>query len=370
VNERQPAVFGPLGLMNNIESTGEDLCAIYIDMGTTNTRAWLMRGSEVVARTNKPVGVRDTARDGSTGRIYDALREVITILRARAKVSLDSCVPPCVAAAGMITSSLGLAELPHVSAPAGIQELAASSRWFEFPQITDLPFLLVPGVRSGPAKVSLDSLNSVDVMRGEETLCLGISRLGLLGLPGVVLNLGSHWKAIQINSEGMIQSSITSLSGELLHTAQTQTLLASSVSKDRPAGITQGGMEAGMNEQRRSGLSRALFCVRLLELANEGTAEDRFSFLVGIFIAADLDTFVAQGIWAGNAQVVISGNLAIAEAWRIVLNRKSIPAVVLSADETERALLAGLRCILVQSYQRKGSNIEMPAQSTMNRSTQ
>jgi hypothetical protein len=51
----RPAVFGPLGLMNNIESIGEDLCAIYIDMGTTNTRAWLVRGGEVVARANKPV---------------------------------------------------------------------------------------------------------------------------------------------------------------------------------------------------------------------------------------------------------------------------------------------------------------------------
>jgi 2-dehydro-3-deoxygalactonokinase len=89
--------------MNNIESTGEDLCAIYIDMGTTNTRAWLMRGSEVLARANKPVGVRDTVRDGSTGRIYDALREVITMVRTRANDSLDSCVPECVAAAGMIT---------------------------------------------------------------------------------------------------------------------------------------------------------------------------------------------------------------------------------------------------------------------------
>ncbi len=114
-----------------------------------------------------------------------------------------------------------------------------------------------------------------------------------------------------------------------------------------------------MNEQRRSGLSRALFCVRLLELATHGAAEDRFSFLAGVFIAADLDAFVAQGILAENVQVAFSGNLAIAEGWRIVLTRKSIPAVVLSADETEGALLAGLRCILVQSHQRKGSNIVM-----------
>jgi len=98
----QSAAFGPLGLMNNIEGTGEELGAIYVDMGTTNTRAWLMRGSEVVARANKPAGVADTARDGSPARIYDALREVITLVRTRANDNLDDCVPSCVAAAGMM----------------------------------------------------------------------------------------------------------------------------------------------------------------------------------------------------------------------------------------------------------------------------
>jgi 2-keto-3-deoxy-galactonokinase len=64
--------------MNDGEKTGEDLCAIYIDMGTTNTRAWLMRGDEVLARASKPLGVRDSAHDGSTRRIRTALKELIS----------------------------------------------------------------------------------------------------------------------------------------------------------------------------------------------------------------------------------------------------------------------------------------------------
>jgi 2-keto-3-deoxy-galactonokinase len=44
--------------MNDGEKTGEDLCAIYVDMGTTNTRVWLMRGDEVLARACKPVATR------------------------------------------------------------------------------------------------------------------------------------------------------------------------------------------------------------------------------------------------------------------------------------------------------------------------
>ena len=250
--------------MNSVESIGEDLCAIYIDMGTTNTRVWLTYGEEILGHTGKPVGVRDTARDGSPTRIQEALRESITELRTQTSSTLNACMPVCVAAAGMIGSPLGLVELQHLPAPAGMQEIAAGSRWFDFPEITDLPILLIPGVRCGPVKVSAHSLGSADVMRGEETLCAGLTKLGLIKLPGVVLNLGSHWKAIQLDREGRIQSSLTSLSGELIHAAQTQTVLASSVYGNRPRKISQEWLEAGMREQRQSGLSRALFCVRLL----------------------------------------------------------------------------------------------------------
>jgi len=315
-------------------------------MGTTSTRVWLVRGNEILARGSTTVGVRDTARDGSITRIQRALKELIKDVLTQTDNTSTQDLPNCIAAAGMIGSPLGLAEVPHISAPAGVRELADASRWFHFPEITDLRFLLVPGICSGPAAVDSDALSDVDVMRGEETLCIGLTELGLVRPPAVVLNLGSHWKAIQLATDGRIQSSVTSLSGELIHVAQTQTVLASSVSKEWPAKISERWMEEGMKEQRRSGLPRALFSVRLLELTGKGTAEDRFSFLVGAFVAADLDALVARGILVENVPVGISGNEALAEAWREALRERSVPAKVLTTDETEKAFLAGLNSIL------------------------
>jgi len=333
--------------MNSVTLT-EEVCAIFVDMGTTNSRVWLIRGHEILARSSKAVGVGDTARDGSTTRIQSALKKLIKDVQTQIDNASSQDLPRYIAAAGMIGSSLGLAEVPHVSAPAGLREIADASRWFHFPEITDLPFLVVPGVCSGPTGISSDSLADVDVMRGEETLCIGLTELGLVRPPAVVLNLGSHWKAIELAKDGRIQSSVTSLSGELIHASQIQTVLASSVSKEWPAKISTRWMEEGMKEQRRSGLPRALFCVRLLELAGKGTAQDRFSFLVGAFVAADLDALVARGILVENIPVVISGNEAIAETWREALHERSLPAKVLTADETEKAFLAGLRSILRQ----------------------
>jgi 2-dehydro-3-deoxygalactonokinase len=344
-------------LKTHAENTGENVCAIYLDMGTTNTRGWLMSGCRVIARVSAAVGVRDTARDGSKKRIHDALRKMIENLRAQFKTTSKTAsksaaakltAPTCIAAVGMIGSPLGLADVPHVASPAGLAEIAAASKWFQFPEVTDLPVLLVPGVRSGPAQAgpAPDWIHTADVMRGEETLCIGLSALGYVGPSAVVLNLGSHWKAIQLDADGRIASSITSLSGELIHAAQTQTVLASSVPHERVTTISERWKEAGMKEQRRSGLARALFSVRLLGLANQGTPQDRLSFLIGAFIASDMDALILRGVLSRNTQVAIVAGSASAQAWRSALAAISVPATVLSVSEAEDALLTGLRCTL------------------------
>ena len=176
----------------------------------------------------------------------------------------------------------------------------------------------------------------------------------MVALPAVLLTLGSHWKAIRLNAEGKIQSSITALSGELIRAAQTQTVLATSVSNDWPEEFDHEWLTAGMTQQRRSGLSRALFCVRLMALANEGTKPERFSFLVGAFIADYLDALIDQGILTTNTQVAISGNQATARACQKALAQLSVRAVVLTAEETEKGFLAALGLVLSQAIHSHG----------------
>jgi 2-dehydro-3-deoxygalactonokinase len=327
-------------MLNAIEDTAEPEPAVCIDMGTTNTRVWLVSGDNVLARAQTQVGVGDTARDGSTARLHAALKDLI------AKVCTGAPPPSYVAAAGMITSSLGLAEVAHIEAPAGLEDLVRSVERHSFSDITEYPFYLVPGVRTGPLRTAPDTINNTDVMRGEETLCVGLMGIGLLKGPATLLNLGSHWKAIQIDERRRIQSSVTTLSGELIHAAQTQTILASAVPRERLAAIDDRWVDAGMHEERRSGLSRALFCVRLLEQKSDGSPEQRLSFLAGVFIAGDLDALIARKTLGGEGPVVITGGGALAEAWLHALSRASIGGQVLSESEVERGLLAGLRSVV------------------------
>src|SRR5690242_17484549 len=152
-------------------------------MGTTNTRVWLMRGETTVASAAEPVGIRDSAQRGPA-TIRKGLRDLFARVSNSGAIE-DRCSPKYIVAAGMIGSNLGLIEVLHIDAPAGIEQLRSASRWYHFPEISDLSFLLVPGVRSGPRNLSVASIGEFDVMRGEETLCAGLVALRRVELPAV-----------------------------------------------------------------------------------------------------------------------------------------------------------------------------------------
>jgi len=323
--------------INHIVSTCCEQHNICLDIGTTNSRAWLVCGNKVVASAREEIGVKVSASEGSNNRLFASLRKMLSDISTWGGGAHQ---PQCVAATGMITSSLGLKEIPHVPAPAGLREIASSSKWHNFPSISNLPFLLVPGVSTVYSNNS-----TIDVMRGEETLCLGLIASGALDLPGVVLNVGSHWKAIELDSSRRVFSSVTSLSGELIDAARKNTVLAGSLPREFPELLSWNWVERGMAESRQTGLPRALFRTRLLDLNKEGSPEERLAFLVGAFIATDLDALLARGMF-NERQVTINGHRTIAECWRQALERETIPASVLTAEDTERAFLRGLQQIV------------------------
>lgn len=322
----------------------DDRCFVCVDMGTTNTRVWMVRGAQVLARGDASVGARDTAREGTNAIVRRTLRDLIE----RVKAAGGARQPECVLACGMITSPLGLAEVPHVPAPAGAGELAAGIVRRNFADVCDLEVWLVPGVRSLGAGADGDvpsSIGEQDVMRGEETLCVGLPESGALGRARTVLNLGSHWKVIRLDSEDRIAASLTSIGGELLHLAQTGSVLASAVPHARATTIDESWLRAGMSEQRQAGLARALFCVRLLEQARSGTPDDRLSYLVGAFVASDLDALVRRRALRAGEPVAVVAKGGIGAAWALALAEANITSHAVNEQDAERALLIGLRRI-------------------------
>ena len=100
-----------------------------------------------------------------------------------------------------------------------------------------------------------------------------------------------------------------------------------------------------MRQQRQSGLTRALFCVRSLEQRCDGGPDERYAYLIGAFLSAELDDLRTNGLLVNDIPVTISGAGVLAEAWRYALEQISVPTFVLSEAEIESAFITGLQSL-------------------------
>jgi 2-dehydro-3-deoxygalactonokinase len=239
----------------------------------------------------------------------------------------------------MLTSALGLKEIPHVHGPISMKDLRRRVTVSEFPDVTSLLVMLVPGVKTGNAGADPWEIGNIDVIRGEETLCVGLLASNVLKPHYSLLNLGSHWKSIVIDEQGRIGECLTSLSGELMLASQTATILAGSIPEGRPTVPDWAWLEHGMHEEQRSGLTRTLFCVRLLELDARTSPLQRLSYLIGGFISQNLSALLSKSLI--GKRVVICGAGGIADAWKYALNERGIEAENYS-ERTEEAFIRGL----------------------------
>jgi 2-dehydro-3-deoxygalactonokinase len=305
---------------------------IALDTGTTRTRAWLVADGRVVGEARADAGVRDTARDGSPARLLDALAAVLTALGGGDAPVLS---------AGMIGSSLGLGHVPHVPAPATLDQLAAGIAALPLPSLASRVVHVVPGVRTSPLVDDDIDAGLGDVMRGEETTALGALRSGVLSPGDTMFSVGSHWKRVFTDREGQIAASITSLGGEIVETVRTATVLAEAVPADWPASLADDHVEDGISRVQRSGLPRALFEVRLGQLARQGTPLDRLARLAGIVIGADLARWPTHP----EGRLVVIGAPPLADAWCGVLRRRGFDAHRVPLDAAEAAFRQGLAAI-------------------------
>ena len=313
-----------------------------IDMGTTRTRVWLVQKDKVLARSAADFGARDMAsrRDHKwlSERLCALLQETITEVRTAFPA------PQSAAAAGMITSAQGFVDVPHVSAPAGLEEIAAGMRRVTLPLWSGLPLWLVPGVRTGEHPVPKELVVTTDVMRGEETLCMGLATGELKGERFSLLNLGSHWKWIFVD-KGRVIGSQSTLSGELIHVVQNNTLLAASLPSGPPQAFDVEWLNLGMRHGMEVGEARTLFCIRLLELQGHGTPEDRLSYLYGAMLAREIET--AKELFSRRGgHVLLCGYPVLAAIWKDCLEAALIPAIIIGEPQKETAYLQGLRYLV------------------------
>jgi 2-dehydro-3-deoxygalactonokinase len=346
--------------------------AIAVDGGTTNTRARLVREGRIVVTARRAVGVRDTVllgrfnegeccapqgleqiqvrSQGLNAALVQAVREAVNEvlgLTADTAVKKPLSVPsPLIVAAGMLSSEVGLVTVPHVHAPAGIDELAEGMLLHTIPEIASEAILFVPGVRTvsvaGP-----EGWMSADIMRGEECETLGaLSQLRRRGMieEGQAMQAflwpGSHTKLVEVDAKGRITRSHTTLAGEFIAAVAHHTLIAASLPGDLPTCLDDDAADAGARASLEHGLGRAAFLVRLAALQDTLSPNQRAAFWIGAVVAEDVFHLVQHSILASAPPLWVGGSDPLRSLYARLMKRYHSGSVIALNEELAAAASA------------------------------
>lgn len=294
---------------------------IAIDGGTTNTRASLWEDPGIcVDMVKSEVGVRITSIEGTNASLKAAVKGLLDKLLSNNNIGYDQVEG--IYACGMITSKEGLAELPHLIAPAGKQEFVAGLAKVDLPEIAPLPIHFVRGLKNRDgAGLTLDELEKMDVMRGEETETLAL--LDLFGNEsGCLFALpGSHTKFVSVDAEGKMIGCLSSLAGELLSAVTLNTILANAVGKSfAGADYNKEMLLAGYRVARDTSFGRAAFSTRMLQMFIPSSEQDRASFLLGAVLQGDVQAVKNSKALSVKKEmkVVIAGKEPLASALKLL----------------------------------------------------
>ncbi|MEO1537202.1 MAG: 2-dehydro-3-deoxygalactonokinase [Pseudomonadota bacterium] len=243
---------------------------IAVDWGTSNLRAWAMRGPEIVAEAGSEKGMGSLTPDG----FETALLELIDPWLGAAQTPVVAC--------GMVGARQGWIEAPYTKVPcppvggATVKAPASDAR---------IDVTLLPGLsQGGPA----------DVMRGEETQIAGFLA-ETLGFDGILCMPGTHTKWVQV-SAGEVVSFRTYMTGELFALLSTQSVLRHSMDDAFDGDAFLSAVRDGMSDpQAMAGRFFSLRAESLLAAPARGSAKARLSgFLIGAELAA------ARSYWLGQ----------------------------------------------------------------------
>lgn len=284
---------------------------ITLDTGTTNTRAYLWTISgELKGIERCEAGVRDTARSGTNAFLKNEIRKCLEKLVKNNQA--DFAQVEAVFASGMITSNVGVLEVPHLTAPASARQFAENVYRAEMPELCPVPIFFIRGLKN--AIKDWNCLDGMDIMRGEEVETLALLENCPCGKKYVFVLPGSHTKFVFVNERQEITACLTSMTGELLEVLSKNTILADAVERTFASkeDYCREAVLEGYRTAKKQGFGRAAFLTRIYRMFGAGQKKEQSwasSYLLGTVLYNDAaalrsmqdEVKGAEGIIAGKA---------------------------------------------------------------------
>lgn len=325
--------------------------SVTIDAGTSNTRVFLWTQDGILAgRAVRNIGVRNTAMDGNNWRLKAAVRDCLEEAVEKASITLGEV--EAIVASGMLTSNLGLAEIPHLATPVSIADCAAGIVEKMIPEICDCPIHFIPGIRNANLLSEHDKMECMDMMRGEEAEAFALVEQYFDGTPMLLVLPGSHYKYVTVNEKKEITGCMTTMAGELLHVLTHHTIVADSVKREyvSPDHYCREWVLEGYQMARRVGFSRACFLDRIREVFTETDHQQLAAYLLGAVLEGEVKAVKNSGCLSldRRAKCYLAGNEVINRAlFDIFELEECFGHIVCHADSGIPLSSAGARLIAV-----------------------
>ena len=290
---------------------------ITIDTGTTNTRIILWDANRnQLAIASSATGVRNTAIDGNNIRLKKAVKSCIESVMEEKDLAYDQIKR--IIASGMITSNVGLVEIPHVTAPASADDLAKATKSVLLEDIAPIPIWFIPGIKNFSENVNLDNYESMDIMRGEEVESIAIIDEFFDGNPMLLVLPGSHSKFIPVNQNGEITGCLTTISGELLASITNDTIIADAVGRKFVSEETYDKemLIEGYKNGNKTGVGRACFSARILNQFAIDDKEKVANYILGVVLSSDIQAIKESSVLSvtSDYKIVVSGKNPLRKA--------------------------------------------------------
>jgi 2-dehydro-3-deoxygalactonokinase len=254
-------------------SGGKAPSLISVDWGTTALRLYLLSADgSILDRRSSQQGLMGIAKD-----------QFAHVLGAQCADWLRQSGALPALLSGMVGSRQGWVEVPYVSCPAGLEELANCAVTVD-----------VPGFHSVRIVGGLDTVDDEgipDVMRGEECQVMGaLAQLQLTG--GTFILPGTHSKWVTVEA-GKITSLQTFMTGEIFAILKEHSILGrmmdqASLSGDEPSDAFARGIAAATRPDGAGSFLHRLFSVRTLGLMGKLADRHAADYLSGLLIGWEM----------------------------------------------------------------------------------
>jgi len=319
---------------------------VYMDSGTSTTRAFLIRDGIVGDNTSIKVGTKDSAITGSNEVLLSAMWDCYKNLLSQN--SLQDKDIDSIWMSGMVTNNFGVVEVEHASTPLDAKKLLDTAYVHKEDRFFHRDLHLIRGAKTAqPGQVvGINNIADMNTVRGEEIEAIGLAASGMIppGNDCVMISPGSHTHMLRIKNSAIVDIS-SNFTGELSHAIRTQTILGGELSA-APLEMQEQYVLQGFSNLREYGITRSLCIIHASRVLNILSDEIRSQIFEGIISGSVVDLLEKkmQREWAGVQNVLILGGKPHIKAYEILCRHllpSDIGVTLLDSQATNSYALRG-----------------------------